>query len=163
MTIELDKKITQAKFAQLVGITQPAVSSLLLRGVLRSNDTCGNWLLAYCGNLRDGAAGRTKTAESLDLDVQRARLAAAQAERIELDNEVKRGELAPALIMEQVLAAAGAKVAAALDALPAVLKRRLPMLTDADVDLMRRELAQARNTVSALSLEDLESDEEEEP
>jgi len=163
MNIDLDKKLTQARFAQLVGITQPAVSSLLLRGVLRSGDTCGNWLLAYCGNLRDAASGRVRSDEALDLDAQRARLAAAQAEKIELENSVKRGDLAPALIMEQVLAATGAKIAAALDALPALLKRRLPMLTDADVEVMRRELAQVRNTAAALNLEDLETDEEEEP
>lgn len=32
--IDLDKKTTQARFGQLVGITQPAVSGLLMRGVM---------------------------------------------------------------------------------------------------------------------------------
>lgn len=163
MNVDLDKKITQARFAQLVGVTQPVISGLLLRGVLRSGDTAGNWLLAYCSNLRDAASGRQQSGEKLDLDVQRARLAAAQAERIELENGVKRGELAPADILEQVLAAAGSKVAATLDAIPATLKRRLPMLTDADIGVVRRELAQARNAIAAMSLEELEDESSEEP
>ncbi|WP_338618175.1 terminase small subunit [Pigmentiphaga sp. CHJ604] len=163
MNVDLDKKITQARFAQLVGVTQPVISGLLLRGVLRSNDTAGNWLLAYCASLREVASGRQPTGEKLDLDVQRARLAAAQAERIELENGVKRGDLAPATILEQVLAAAGSKVAAALDAIPSVLKLRLPMLSAADIAVVRTEIAKARNAVAALSLEEIEDESSEEP
>lgn len=162
--IDLDKKTTQARFGQLVGITQPAVSGLLMRGVMVAGDTLGNWLLSYCGHIRDVAAGRQpgEGTKTLDPAEEKARLYAAQADKIEMENSVARGELAPVSVLEEVLTRAGTKVSAAMDAIPTALKRRLPNLTDADLTVVRRELARARNAVAALSLEDLEADEENE-
>lgn len=162
--IDLDKKTTQARFGQLVGITQPAVSGLLMRGVMVTGDTLGNWLLSYCGHIRDVAAGRqpVEGTKTLDPAEEKARLYAAQADKIEMENSVARGELAPVSVLEEVLTRAGTKVSAAMDAIPTALKRRLPNLTDADLTIVRRELAKARNAVAALSLEDLEADEENE-
>ncbi|GLK92371.1 MULTISPECIES: terminase small subunit [Achromobacter] len=162
--IDLDKKTTQARFGQLVGITQPAVSGLLMRGVMVAGDTLGNWLLSYCGHIRDVAAGRHAGEETRTLDPaeEKARLYAAQADKIEMENAVARGELAPVSVLEDVLTRAGTKVSAAMDAIPTALKRRLPNLTDADLTIVRRELAKARNAVASLSLEDLEADEENE-
>lgn len=161
MNIDLEKKITQARFAQAVGITQPAVSSLIARGVIAAGDTAGNWLLAYCGHLREGAAGRASS-EGLDLTAERARLAAAQADKLEMELAVTRAELAPVSVIEQVLVNAGVKAAAALDAIPDSLKRRLPGLSDDDIDVVRQEIARARNAVASLSLEDVEEDDSEE-
>ncbi len=162
--IDLDKKTTQARFGQLVGITQPAVSGLLMRGVMVAGDTLGNWLLSYCGHIRDIAAGRQAGEETRTLDPaeEKARLYAAQADRIEMENSVARGELAPVSVLEEVLTRAGTKVSAAMDAIPTAQKRRLPNLTDADLTIVRRELARARNAIASLSLEDLEADEENE-
>lgn len=159
-----DKKTTQARFAQLVGVTQPVISGLLMRGVMAAGDTLGNWLLAYCGNLRDAASGRNSDPDAPGLDpaAEKARLNAAQADKVEMENAVTRGELAPVSVLEDVLVRAGTKVAATLDAIPAILKRRLPNLTDADLTILRREIAKARNAVAALSLEDIEADEDHE-
>lgn len=159
--IDLNKKTSQANFAKMVGITQPAVSGLISRGILVTGDTAGNWLLAYCGNLREEAAGRATTGD-LVLTDERARLAAAQADKLELELAVTRAELAPVATIEQVLVRAGGKVAAMLDAIPPTLKRRLPVLTDADIGVVRLEIAKARNAVAALSLEDIEEDDTEE-
>lgn len=160
--IDPDKKITQARFAQIVGITQPAVSGLLAQGVLTVGDNVGNWLLSYCGHLREIAAGRTRQSDdSIDLVSERARLAAAQADKIEMENNVKKGELAPVAVLEEVLVRAGGKIAAQLDTIPASLKRRIPSLTDSDIGFVRREIAKARNAVANLNLEDVEADENE--
>lgn len=159
--IDLDKKLTQARFAQLVGVTQPAVSSLIARGVIAAGDTAGNWLLSYCGHLREEAAGRAAS-DGLDLASERARLAAAQADKLEMELAVTRAELAPVVVIEQVLVRAGVKVAAVLDAVPDTLKRQLPDLSDDQVDIIRREIARARNAVAVLSLEDIEEADSEE-
>lgn len=161
MIIDIDKKITQAKFAQLVGITQPAVSSLIARGVVMAGDTAGNWLLGYCGHLRETAAGRS-SGEGLDLTEERARLAAAQADKLEMELAVTRAELAPVQIIEQVLVRAGVKAGGALDAIPDSLKRRLPALSEDDIDIIRQEIARARNAVASLSLEGIEGDDSDE-
>lgn len=157
--IDLGKKIAQARFAQMVGITQPAVSGLIARGVLAAGDTAENWLLAYCGNLRETAAGRSQSANAvLNLNDERARLASAQADKIEMENEVMKGALAPVETLEAVLTRAGGKVAAQLDAIPGAIKRRVPGLDDAAIGFIRREVARARNAVANLTLEDIEAD-----
>ncbi len=158
MNVDLDKRTTQATFSRMVGVTQPAVSGLIARDVLAANDTAGNWLLAYCGHLRAAAAGRASDGD-LDLTKERARLAAAQADKLELELAVTRAELAPVQSIEAVLAAAGSKIGAQLDSIPMALKRRIPQMTDADVALVRGEIALVRNTVAAMSLEDLEDEE----
>ncbi|WP_349609122.1 terminase small subunit [Cupriavidus sp. DF5525] len=122
-------------------------------------------LLAYCSHLRETAAGRASEEEGLDLVTERARLAKEQADRIALQNEVTRRELAPVHLIEQVLSQAGARVAGILEAIPGMLKRRLPSLSADDVELITREVAKARNIAAAVTLDDLgiEAPDEEEP
>lgn len=80
-----------------------------------------------------------------------------RADKVEMENAVTRGKLAPVSVLEDVLVRAGTKAAATIDAIPAVLKRRLPRLTDADLTILRREIGKARNAAAALSLEDIEA------
>lgn len=81
---QLNNRGTQAEFGRLVGISQSAVSDLVRRDVLKPGATLGQWLLEYCGNLREVAAGRLASG-GLDLVAERAALAKAQRERIELE------------------------------------------------------------------------------
>jgi terminase small subunit / prophage DNA-packing protein len=149
--------VTQKQFGEMVGISQPAVSDLLMRGVLADGAAVGDWLIAYCGNLREVAAGRAASGD-LDLAGERAQLARAQRERIEMQNAVTRGELSPTILLEQVLAKAAAKIAGVLDAIPGMVRRRVPQLTAGDIDLIAGEVAKARNTVAGMSLVDLADD-----
>ena len=155
---DLSKKISQVKFADLVGITQPAVSGLVARGILTVGESGADWLLSYCGHLRDVAAGRSHEAQSLDSDEQLARLRAAQAEKIEMSNEQVRGELVSAVVLAEVLAKAGAKIVALLEAIPGSVKRRVPDLSATDIGFIQSEIVKARNEISSLSLGDIEDD-----
>lgn len=94
----------------------------------------------------------------LDLVTERAALARAQRERIELQNAVTKGELAPVILLEEILTKAAAKVAGTLDAIPGMVRRRVPQLTADDIDLIAAEVAKARNTVAAMSLSDVNDD-----
>lgn len=163
--IDLDAKMRQAEFAGLVGISQPAVSGLVARGILLAGMTGRQMLFAYCGHLRETAAGRSSEDSELDLVAERARLAKEQADRIALQNEVTRRELAPVHLIEQVLSQAGARVSGILEAIPGMIKRRLPSLSADEVELITREVAKARNIAAAVSLDDLGIDvpDEEEP
>jgi terminase small subunit / prophage DNA-packing protein len=155
--IDLSAVATQKRFGEIVGISQPAVSDLLMRGVLSDGASLGDWLLDYCRNLREQAAGRAGSGD-LDLVEQRARLAAAQAEKVEMANSITRGELTPTVVLEQVLAGAAAKIAGILDAIPGMVRRRVPQLTSGDIDMISVEVAKARNTVASMSLADLKDD-----
>lgn len=156
--LDLSSIVTQKQFGELVGISQPAVSDLLSRGVMTEGSVVGDWLLDYCLNLREQAAGRSASGD-LDLATERARLAREQADKIAMQNAQTRRELAPVVLMTEVLAKAGTRVAGILDAIPGQVRRRLPTLPASEIESIAREIAKARNLCAAIRLEDLDQDE----
>lgn len=154
MSPDLNQPMTQAAFGSLVGISQQAVGNLVGRGVLDTSAPAGQVLQAYCSHLREQAAGRATNGD-LDLASERAGLAKAQRERIEMQNAVTRGELAPVALIEEVLSKAGSRIAGILDGIPGAVRRRNPALTADDVKLIATEVARVRNIVAGMSLSDL--------
>lgn len=160
LTIDLLEAVPQQRFGDLIGVSQQTVSELLARGVLTQGESAGAWLLEYCGHLREVAAGRY-AAGDIDLATERALLAREQRTRLEMQNAVTRRELTPTVVLEQVLAGTAAKVAGVLDAIPGMVRRRVPQLVADDIDLIAGEIAKARNTVASMSLDDVLADAEE--
>lgn len=152
--VDLSLPMTQERFGELVGISQPAVSDLVRRGVLLEGGSAGAWLLEYCHQLREAAAGRGGES-ALELAAERARLAKEQADRIAMQNAVTRGELAPAILLEQVLARAGSKAGRILESIPGALRRRRPDLTSEDIGAITAIVAKARNLAAAIRLADV--------
>lgn len=151
----LDKRITQTEFGALVGVSRQAIGDLVKRGVLDMSEPASKCLVKYCAHLREVAAGRSSGDDDLDLVTERARLASEQADKIAMQNAVTRQELAPVHVVEDVLAKAGAKVAGILDTIPGIIQRRVPSLRATDIDLIRREIAKARNVAAAVNIGDL--------
>src|SRR5471030_1147909 len=151
--ISIDATATQAQFGAMVGISQPAVSDLMTRGVLSPGGTVREWLHEYCGNLREQAAGRYAAGE-LDLAQERALLAREQRIKIEMINAERRRELAPVALLEATCARVGRRVSAILEAIPSQVKRRLPHLPASDVDAIETEITRARNTAAAMRLDE---------
>ncbi len=75
---------------------------------------------------------------------ERARLAAEQADRVEMQNAVTRGELVPAEDVTVALADNSRQIAAALDAVPALIKRRVPNVGGKVLEIVRAEIDKAR-------------------
>lgn len=151
---ELSARVTQAEFAAMVGISQPAVSALISKGVLKPTDSAGAWLHDYCANLREQAAGRgSAIAGGLDLVQERARLAKEQADKVAMANAQLRRELAPISVIELVLANMARQVAGVLEALPVQIKRSAKNLTSEDLRLITEEIAKARNMAASLKLD----------
>ncbi len=151
---DLTKPMTQAAFGALVGVSQQAIGNLVGRGVMDAAMSGQQMLQAYCSHLRETAAGRSANGE-LDLVAERAGLAKAQRERIEMQNGVTRGELAPVVLIEEVLAKAGARIGGIFDAIPGAVRRRVPALSSEEIGNIEKEIAKARNIVAAISLADL--------
>jgi terminase small subunit / prophage DNA-packing protein len=145
--LNLDAKATQRHFGMLVGVTQQAVQGLVAEGILPAGGTHRDWLIAYCKRLREMAAGRYSAGE-LDLTEERAKLARAQSERIEMELAIKRGEIAPIDSLRDALIPVVSQVAAMLDAVPVKLKREAPHLTATDLEIVKREIANARNLMA---------------
>lgn len=142
----LDEACRQADFAVLVGISQPAVSDLVSKGVLDNGAPLRQWLLAYCLRLREQAAGRMGSeVGGLDLAQERAALAREQRMGIEIKNAVLRGEYASIGLLSEVLASASQAVAERFDHLPGLLKKVAPDMLDAARDQVMATIAQARN------------------
>lgn len=155
MLLDTDDVVSQKVFSLLVGISAGRVSQLVSGGVLPPGESLGGWLLAYTSHLREHAAGRA-AAGDLDLATERARLAKEQADRVALQNATTRAELAPVAMMTEVLAQAGARTAAILEAIPGQVRRRLPSLPASEIDAIRQEIAKARNLCAAIRLQDLD-------
>jgi len=153
--IDPSSPITQAAFGELIGIGQSEVSDYVRAGTLSRDATLATWLLEYCAHIRGIAAGRGGDAGP-ELTAERARLARAQAERIEMQNSVTRGELAPAHVLEEILGKTTAKIAKILDTIPGMLRRRYPQFTSQDVAEIAAIVAQARNMAAGLRLSDVE-------
>ncbi len=132
---------------------------MVRRGVLRDGARADEWLLAYCDHLREVAAGRGGEAGK-ELTAERARLAREQADRLAMQNAVTRGELAPAHLLEQVLAKAGARAGRILETIPGMLRRRLPQLTADDVGEVSRVVAKARNVAATMRLSDIDAEDD---
>ena len=134
----------QSVMAELVGVSQPAVSGFVTRGILTPGASLGQWLIEYCSHLREMAAGRA-TDGSIDLPTERALLARAQREGQEIKNEVARGSYAPIEALTDVLANASQAVIDHLDQIAAGINRVCPDLPQAVRDLLMAEVARARN------------------
>lgn len=153
--------LTQQEIADHIDLSQAAVSLLMGElGIDWKAASLGDIRIAYIRRLREQAAGRA-AAGDLDLATERARLAREQADKVAMQNAVTRGELAPVVLIEEVLTKAASKVAGVLDAIPGMIRRRVPLLTADDIDLIAGEVAKARNTVAAMSLANLRDDAEE--
>lgn len=152
--VDMDNVVTQEVFGEMVGIAQQTASDLMARGILVEGATAGEWLKSYCSNLREMAAGRAASG-GLDLATERARLAKEQADKVAMQNAVARGELAPVALIEEVLCKAASKTAGIFDAIPGMVRRRVPRLNADDIDLIAGEIAKARNIVATMSLADV--------
>ncbi len=141
----LDAVVTQAEFAQAIGVSEAAVSQMKAAGVLVPGATAHGWLLAYTERLRDQAAGRLGEGGGLDLVQERAGLARAQREAQDMKNAVARGEFAPVALLADVLAAASAGVADRFDQIEGALRKACPDLDDEVRTVVMRVVASARN------------------
>lgn len=140
-----DVAISQAAFGGAVGISQQAVSDLVQQGVLPAGGTAREWLLAYCGRLREQAAGRLGDGGGLDVVQESAALKKAQREHYEIKNAVARGDYAPIGLLTDTLGAAAGAAADRLDALPAQLRMLFPDLPAPVRDAIASVVAGARN------------------
>jgi len=147
----------QSEVAAHVDLSERSVREWEIKLTLPPEYTLADFRIGYIRRLREEAAGRAADGD-LDLATERAALARAQREKIEMQNAVTRGELTPTLLLEQVLASTASKVAGILDAIPGMIRRRVPLLTADDIQLIATEIVKARNAVAGMALEEIPDD-----
>ncbi len=154
--LDLNMCLSQEAFGELVGITQPAVSDLMKRGVITEGTAGGVWLLAYTKHLRDQAAGRGDG----ELANERARLAREQADAQAMKNAQARREVAPVGVIEEVLAHVGRQIATVIEGIQPKLRRQFPDLTGEQLKAIVAELAKARQLAASVNLSSLDAERE---
>lgn len=151
--MNLDEPCTQKEFADLVGISQQAVSELLTRGVLVGRQPAGNWLKAYTAHLREQAAGRGGDGQ---LAANRAAESATRNEMLQIKLKALRGEYAPVSAIERVLTVVGSQIVSKLEVLPSRVKMVCPQLTADGLSVVEAAVAEACNTAASVGLQSLE-------
>jgi phage terminase Nu1 subunit (DNA packaging protein) len=143
--ILLDFQITQADFANLIGVSEGAVSSMFTEGKLERGNHARVWLLKYCDRLREQAAGRMGEEGGLDLVQERAGLARSQRIAQDLKNDIARGEYAPVGLLADVLGIASSAVVDRFEQLEGALRKACPTLADDAKATVMQVIASARN------------------
>ncbi|GAA4419895.1 hypothetical protein [Acidovorax lacteus] len=141
----LDQVISQAEFAQIIGVSEARVSQMVSEGLIAKGDTAASWLIAYCERLRDQAAGRLGETYGLDLVQERAALAREQREGQAIKNAIARREYAPVGLLADVLGQAASAVVDRFDQLEGTLRKACPDLPDEAKTAVLKVIASARN------------------
>jgi len=156
----IEKSPTQAEIAAHLDISDRRLRDLLTEfGLDHKQVPLAEIRVRYLRKLREEAAGRGAGGD-IDLAKERALLAKEQRIRVEMQNAVTRKELAPVVLIEEVLAKAGSRAARILDTIPGLVRRRCPELDANTLSAIRDQVAQARNLAAAISLALLDDDED---
>jgi len=90
--------------------------------------------------------------EILDANAEKARLNKEQADAAAIKNAVTRKELAPVSILEKAAADAAAQIGSVLDSIPVKLKNRVPGMTATGMEMIKTEIARAKNAAASISV-----------
>lgn len=128
-----------------MGLAQQTVSALVARGTLEDGAPLGQWLLSYCGRLREQAAGRLgPEGGDLDLPQERAALAREQRASQALKNLKLRTEFTDAALLRELLATISKEVSTGLDRLPEQVRKACPQLPPAALEQVVASVRDAR-------------------
>ena len=139
-------RICGADLCDLLRLSPAALSGLVKRGIAvrMGHDACDlrETVGRYAEHLRGIASGRGGEAETLTLTGERARLARAQAEAVEMKNAQARGELVRAEDVERAWADTLRRVRSRILAVPSRVRQAVELQPDA-APAMDRELREA--------------------
>jgi phage terminase Nu1 subunit (DNA packaging protein) len=152
---------TQDQVAAHIDLSGRQVRDLLGRGILPASkgrgglnaDACR---LAYIRYLRGLHRKQISEPDSgpmdVDVDKERALNLRADTRLKELKEAQLRKELAPIQLLEMVLGKTCAQISAALEAIPLKVKRMVPKLSNAEVEIIRREIIKCQNIAAESTL-----------
>lgn len=152
VVFDANQSCTQDEFGRLVGISQSAVSDLKRRGVIAEGQTLGEWLRLYCSHLEKIGNDRAASGD-LELATERAKLAKAQRERIDMQNAVTLSEFGPIAELEKGLSHCMAAVSSKLGDIPNRLAQEVASLNQDDLMLVSGIIVEIQHDISAIEVD----------
>ncbi|PRA58045.1 DNA packaging protein [Brucella pituitosa] len=145
------RSISKGGFAKLVNVSPGRVSQMITAGMPVESDgkidvARGKlWIVENINPTRAASQAQGATLfgeekQSVSLTAERARLAKAQADAVELKNAAMRRELVPAVEVERMWAGEWMQMRSSVLAVPSRLRQLLPDLTAADIEIIDGEL-----------------------
>tara|TARA_R110001592_G_scaffold113322_1_gene312376 strand:+ start:20639 stop:21148 length:510 start_codon:yes stop_codon:yes gene_type:complete len=92
------------------------------------------------------------TGEAGDIEAERLRLTKAQADNMEIKNEIALGKIAPIEIIQIVLNKVSTEAAGILDSIPLNIRRKHPQLENLLIEEIKRHVVKAQNAISSIDL-----------
>ena len=152
---------TQAEIASHLDLSDRAVREFqAASGLDHRQATLSENRITYIRRQREIAAGRATSEDGLDLATERAHLARAQREKVDMQNAVTRGELAPKSLLTEALVRIAPKICGQLESIVPALRRRSGYKAE-DLDYINSVIAETRNAIAALRLDEASNDENE--
>lgn len=100
--------------------------------------------------LRSDLESKMERQETEDLDIQRERTRETKerADNLALKNAQLRRELCPVSVLSAVLSRLGAQISAALETIPAEVRRKVPALKATELEVIKRVIVRTQNSVA---------------
>lgn len=159
-----DHWLNQNQVARSIGISARAFSDWKVKPVAKigrevfytMEDILSNRLERQAENLKPDYDDLNDS----ELERERIRLTRAQAENLELKNEIARSEVAPIELLTHAVSNGATQIAAILGSAPLSIKRQIPRLTATEIETIRREIVKAQNAAARIEInfDDFESE-----
>ncbi len=164
---------TQQEVADRTDLSIRQVQRLIKSGVLPKPRGSGGYDLdacnhAYINYLRNMISPKKLGEDDddegdldlLDLEQERAKNLQVDTRIKELKEQQIRRETAPIALIEWTLGKVGSQIGSILDGIPLKVKRRIPKLSAAEIEVIKREVVQAQNVAAriAVNLDEYESE-----
>jgi hypothetical protein len=123
-----------------VGVSRQVISTYFKKHGLKQSMKISTFRLHYCATQREYAAGRIVGTEALDLTVERARKEKQHADKLEMENELTRGESVLASDVEKMWSSEYSRVKNKLLAAPPKLA---PLMVGIKTPMEAQDIIQA--------------------
>ncbi|MBK8974112.1 MAG: terminase small subunit [Hahellaceae bacterium] len=153
----MSRKCTQPEIAEEIDLSVRQVQRLIADGVLDQRVSVKENRIRYIRHLRSYACGVNQSAsqqpetdlEPGTIDYERLRLTRAQADNMEIKNQIARAEVAPIDLIEKVISRTASEAVGILDSLPLTIKRKHPELSTQIIESIKRQTVKAMNAIAA--------------
>ena len=150
---------TQKQIADHLDLSSRWVSKLTKDGVLPSSKGRGGYDLdacrvAYIRYLRGVTTGQvTESGEKKDDENYSDLLEFERYREKKRQNDIEEQKIAPVSLLTDALLQAGNQIIPILESLPLIMKRNWPEITGDQVTLVKKAIAECRNTIARSELE----------